>query len=166
MDINKPYENWTVLGRLDERDRVLPLKDLGLDSKKEYLVFEFWSKEFRGVQTKQFIPGAIDTAFNCQVFCFREKQNHPQLLATNRHISCGALEMGQLQWNNNRLTGISNLVSDDVYSIYVYEPAGAQFKAVKTGKAALIENLVTGNIRKISFRSTDAALVQWEISYQ
>ncbi len=166
MDINKPYENWTVLGRLDERDRVIPLKDLGLDAKKEYLVFEFWSKQFRGIQTKQFIPGAIDTAYNCQLFCFREKQNHPQLLATNRHISCGALELEQLQWNNNRLIGTSNLVADDLYSIYVYEPADAQFKAVNTGIATLIENVLSGNIRKISFRSTDAASVQWEISYQ
>jgi hypothetical protein len=166
MDINKPYENWTVLGRLDERDRVIPLKDLGLDSKKEYLVFEFWRKEFKGIQTKQFTPGAIDTAFNCQLFCFREKQNHPQLLATNRHISCGALELTQLHWSDNRLTGTSNLIADDLYSIYVYESAGAQFKAVDTGKATLIENVLSGNIRKISFRSSDAAAVQWEISYQ
>jgi hypothetical protein len=166
MDINQPYENWTVLGRLDERDRVIPLKDLGLDSKKEYLVFEFWSKKFRGVQTKQFIPGAIDTAFNCQVFCFREKQNHPQLLATNRHISCGALEIEQLQWNNKRLTGTSKMVADDLYTIYVYEPSGVQFKAIKTGKAKLIENSKSGEIRKITFQSTDAATIQWEVSYQ
>ncbi len=165
MDINKPFENWTVLGRLDERDQVIPLKDLGLDSKKEYLVFEFWSKQFRGIQSKQFIPGAIDTAFNCQLFCFREKQNHPQLLATNRHISCGALELEQLQWSNNRLIGTSNLVADDVYTIYIYEPAGATFKKLSTGKAQLIENVLTGEIRKISFRSTDAAAVQWEINY-
>ncbi|MEI8074391.1 MAG: hypothetical protein WCH78_06550, partial [Bacteroidota bacterium] len=71
-----------------------------------------------------------------------------------------------LQWNNNRLIGTSNLVADDLYSIYVYEPADAQFKAVNTGIATLIENVLSGNIRKISFRSTDAASVQWEISYQ
>ena len=166
MDINKSYENWTVLGRLDERDHVIPLKDLGLDAKKEYLVFEFWSKEFRGIQTKQFIPGAIDTAFNCQVFCFREKQNHPQLLATNRHISCGAFEIENLVWNNKQLKGSSKLVADDLYTIYIYEPAGTQFKELKSGKAQLIENTLKDNIRKISFRSTDAALLQWEISYQ
>jgi hypothetical protein len=166
MDINKPYENWTILGRLDERDRVIPLKDLGLDTKKEYLVFEFWSKEFKGIQIKQFVPGAIDSAFNCQVFCFREKQNHPQLLATNRHISCGALELKQLQWTNNRLTGSSDLVENDLYTIYVYEPDGAQFKEIKTGSAQLIENNKSGNIRKISFQSTEAAAIQWAIYYQ
>ena len=166
MDINKPYENWTVLGRLDERDKLIPLKDLGLDAKKEYLVFEFWSKEFRGIQTKQFLPGAIDTAFNCQVFCFREKLDHPQLLATNRHISCGALELEKLQWNNHRLSGISNLVANDLYTIYLYEPAGAPMQEVKIIGAALIENSKSGEIRKISFQSTVAAAIQWEISYQ
>lgn len=166
MDINKSYENWTILGRLDERDRVIPLKDLGLDTKKEYLVFEFWSKEFRGVHTKQFVPGTIDTVFNCQVFCFREKQDHPQLLATNRHISCGALELERLRWTNNRLTGTSNLVANDLYTIYIYEPEGTQFKEIKTGGAQLIENNKSGTIRKISFQSTDAAAIQWEMLYE
>jgi hypothetical protein len=166
MDINKSFENWTVLGRLDERDRVIPLKDLGLDSKKEYLVFEFWSKQFKGIQTKQFVPGAIDTAFNCQVFCFREKQDHPQLLATNRHISCGALELEKLQWANHRLTGTSNMVADDLYTIYVYEPAGTQIKEIKTIGAQLIQDNKMGEIRKISFKSTVASAIQWEISYQ
>ena len=166
MDINKPYENWTVLGRLDDRDKLIPLKDLGLDAKKDYLVFEFWSKEFRGIQTKQFVPGAIDTAFKCQVFCFREKQNHPQLLATNRHISCGALELDKLQWANHRLTGTSKLVADDLYTIYIYEPIGAEIKEAKIIGAPLIENSKSGEIRKISFQSGSAASIQWEISYQ
>ena len=76
------------------------------------------------------------------------------------------MELEQLQWSNNRLIGTSNLVADDLYSIYIYEPAGATFKKVDTGKAQLIENVLSGNIRKISFRSTDAAKVQWEIIYQ
>ena len=166
MDINKPYENWTVLGRLDEREKLIPLKDLGLDAKKEYLVFEFWSKEFRGVQSKQFIPGTIDTVFNCQVFCFKEKQNHPQLLATNRHISCGAFEIEKLQWANHQLTGTSQLVADDSYTIYVYEPEGAQIKEIKTIGAQLMENNKKGLIRTISFQPNTAGSVQWEISYQ
>ena len=166
MDINKPYENWTILGRLDERDKVIPLKDLGLDAKKEWLVFEFWSKQFRGIQSKQFVPGAIDTTFNCQVFCFREKQNHPQLLATNRHISCGALELEKLLWTNNGLTGTSVLVANDLYTIYVYEPVGTQIKEIKTIGAQLIENNKSGEIRKISFQSTDATTIQWELFYQ
>ena len=103
---------------------------------------------------------------NCQVLCFREKQNHPQLLATNRHISCGALELDKLQWANHSLTGTSNLVADDLYTIYIYEPIGAQIKEVKIIGAPLIENTKSGEIRKISFQSSSAASIQWEISYQ
>jgi hypothetical protein len=134
--------------------------------KKEYLVFEFWRKEFKGVQTKHFVPGEIDTAFNCQVFCFREKQGHPQLLATDRHISCGALELNDLQWSNNTLGGSSNLVANDLYSMYVYEPVGFHFKEVHAGKVQLIENSKSGDIRKISFQSKEAASILWEIKYQ
>lgn len=34
LELSKPWENWLVLGRLDNRDKVLPLRDLGLDEKK------------------------------------------------------------------------------------------------------------------------------------
>ena len=124
LEINKPFENWVVLGRLDDRDQTISVKDLGLNDQKEYLLFEFWRKEFRGIVKKQFNPGTIDSNFHCQVFCLREKQNHPQLLATNRHISCGALEIESMQWSNRQLKGSSTLVADDVYTIYVYEPEG------------------------------------------
>ena len=118
LEINKPFENWVVLGRLDDRDQTISVKDLGLNDQKEYLLFEFWRKEFRGIVKKQFNPGTIDSNFHCQVFCLREKQNHPQLLATNRHISCGALEIESMQWSNRQLKGSSTLVADDVYTMY------------------------------------------------
>jgi hypothetical protein len=71
-----------------------------------------------------------------------------------------------LQWANHRLTGTSNLVADDLYTIYVYEPAGTQIKEIKTIGAQLIQDNKMGEIRKISFKSTVASAIQWEISYQ
>jgi hypothetical protein len=76
------------------------------------------------------------------------------------------LELEKLQWVNHRLTATSNLVADDLYTIYVYEPNGAQIKEVKTIGAPLIENSKSGEVRKISFQSNTTASIQWEISYQ
>ncbi|MFI5140407.1 MAG: glycoside hydrolase family 36 protein, partial [Sphingobacteriales bacterium] len=166
LEINKPFENWVVLGRLDERDKVLPLKDLGLDANKEYLVFEFWTKHFEGTCKKTFIPGKIDTGFNCQVFCFREKLNHPQLLATNRHISCGGLELSDLQWQNNSLSGTSQVVANDNYVIYIHENKDADFRDVSVKNASLVANEKDGEIRKITLLSNGNDLVNWGVNYK
>jgi hypothetical protein len=166
LEINKPFENWVVLGRLDERDKILPLKDLGLDDKKEYLVFEFWTKHFEGTFKKQFIPGKIDTGFNCQVFCFREKLDHPQLLATNRHISCGGLELTDLQWQNKCLSGISRVVANDSYVIYIHENKDSDFKDFTVTNATLVANEKDGEIRKITVISTGNNEVNWVVNYK
>ncbi|MBS1666895.1 MAG: alpha-galactosidase [Bacteroidetes bacterium] len=164
MEINKAFENWMVLGRLDERDKTISLKDLGLDSKKKYLIFEFWSKKFMGEVQNQFQPPAIDSNFHCQVFSIREKKNHPQLIATNRHISCGALELKDCTWANNKLTGISSLTAGDDYTIYIYEPANFNFKKLHIDSGEIIANKKEGSVRTIRFQSS-SLLLKWEIDY-
>jgi len=166
LEINKPFENWVVLGRVDDRDKVLPLKDLGLDEKKDYLVFEFWTRHFAGMVKKQFVPGSIDTLFNCQAFCFREKLDHPQLLATNRHISCGGYDLNSLQWSNNSLSGESQVVGSDDYIIYLHETAGFNFKNIDVKNADLVANEKDGDIRKITVRSKESGLVYWSVNYR
>lgn len=152
LELNKSYENWLVLGRLDERDPVLPMKDLGLDANKEYLIFEFWTKQFRGIHKKEFIPGAIDPKFNCQVFCFREKQNHPQLLATNRHISCGGLEVSNAVWQDKQFTITAELVEGDDYKIYIYEPIGFELEKTISSAGNLIASSKQDSIREITIQ--------------
>jgi hypothetical protein len=166
MDINMPYENWTVLGRLDDRSKVIPLKDLGLDEKKKYLVFEFWTKQFKGICSKEYVPEIIDSNFNCQVFCFKALQDQPQLLATNRHISCGALEIEKLNWENKSLRGTSKMVENDLYTLYIYEPTNYQFADIQLENTQLIANEKSGNIRTISFKSSQAGNSNWEIAYK
>lgn len=166
LEINKTFENWVVLGRLDERDKVLPLADLGLDPAKEYLVFEFWKKKFEGIVQTQFIPGTIDTAFNCQVFCFREKLQHPQVLATNRHISCGGYEINSLQWNDKSLSGESKVVGNDPYVIYIHEDSGFDFSDVVVKNASLVANEKEGEVRKITLLAQNDAVVNWAVNYK
>ncbi len=166
LEINKPFETWIVLGRLDNRDSELPVKDLGLDVNKEYLVFEFWTKKFEGTVKTKFIPDKIDTNFNCQVFCFREKLNHPQLLATNRHISCGGLEIGSLEWKNNSLSGTSRVVGGDSYIIFIHEDKNFNFNGITLKNASLVANEKEGDIRKVTVISKEDNIVSWVLNYK
>jgi hypothetical protein len=165
QEINKSFENWSVLGRLDDRDQVISLADLGLNSQKEYLVFEFWSKQFKGTVANKFEPGAIDPKYNCQVLCFRERKNHPQLLATNRHISCGGIDLENLQWEGNALSGTSKVLSVENYIIYLYEPDAVQSK-VTVDHATVKANRKEGVVRIVEFKpETGVSRIFWKIQY-
>ncbi|MDR0793285.1 MAG: alpha-galactosidase [Chitinophagaceae bacterium] len=164
LEINKPFENWMVLGRLDERDPVIGFKDLGLNDQKTYLCFEFWTKKFLGEFQHRFAPGSIDANYHCQVFCIREKQNHPQLLATNRHISCGAFELKNVSWKNNILEGESDMTNGDDYILYIHEPENFNMKKFSCNNGQVVSNNKEGNVRTITIRSS-APSVLWRLEY-
>ena len=165
MELNMSFEHWMVLGRLDERDKIIPFADLGLDAGKEFLVFEFWSRKFLGSFKQQFLPPSIDTNFNCQVFCLRERQNHPQVLATNRHISCGGLELSDVKWENQSLTGTSELIKSEEYMLYIYEPEGVTCKDVQVKNGIVTGNTKDGAIRMISITTKGKEKAEWSINY-
>ena len=166
LEINKPYENWMLLGRTDESRREVKFSEIGLSSEKEYLVFEFWTKKFIGDFRDGFGMDPIDPRFNCQLFCIREKRDHPQVIATNRHISCGGLELEELSWSDKRLAGKSILVGNDEYTIYIFEPSGITFRVFRCPDARLVSNTLEGNIRTITIRSDIERTVSWEAVYE
>jgi len=165
LEINKPFENWVVLGRTAENIEKLNFADLGLNPEKEYLVFEFWTKQYFGSFTSNLIPGSIDPKYNCQLFCIRERLTHPQILATNRHITCGSPDLENVIWDKNALSGQSLLVGGDVYEIYLTEPETFAFKSFACPDAEILANKKSGFIRKISLKSNESKVVKWAVEY-
>ncbi|MBN2173140.1 MAG: alpha-galactosidase [Bacteroidales bacterium] len=166
LEINKPYENWMILGRTGNRIDSIEFNRLGLDSEKKYIVFDFWNKKLRGIYSEKFLPGDVDSKYKCQVFCIREKESHPQLIATNRHISCGALELENLLWENNCLQGVSQLVANDEYIIYVNEPKGFTLQDVECDNAEVISSELKNNVREIHLKSPLKCTAKWKINYK
>jgi|APCry1669188970_1035186.scaffolds.fasta_scaffold00319_13 alpha-galactosidase len=166
LEINKPYESWMLLGRTDESRESASFAELGLDPAKEYLVFEFWTQQLTGNFMREFHMGKIDPGYGCQLFCIREKQDNPQLLATNRHISCGGLELEELKWNTGSLCGKSMMVANDTYTLYIYEPVGSVFTGFKCESADLISITAEGKMRVISIKSSTGKTISWEVTYK
>ncbi|MCX5762589.1 MAG: alpha-galactosidase [Gemmatimonadetes bacterium] len=123
LDIARPFERWTVLARATGAPESVAFADLGLAANRPQIAFDFWSKRVLGVFTDslQAAPVAADAV---QVLCLRERVEHPQLLATNRHVSCGGVDLIQMRWADDALTGSSRVVGGDAYVLYVSEPAG------------------------------------------
>lgn len=165
LEINKPFEKWMILGRAGERIAYIGFSDLGLPEDKEYLVFEFWTKKYLGSFTGGFEMGRIDSKYNCQVFCIRQREDHPQVLATSRHITCGGLELSNVGWKNSKLSGESDLTGNDSYTLYIMEPGNARFGSFKCSGADIKENKKSGAIRKITVVSETSKTIEWEINY-
>ena len=166
LEINRPFENWLILGRAGERNSYISFTDLGLPAGKEYLVFEFWSGRYLGTFSGGFEMGRIDPKYNCQVFCIRERLPHPQVLATSRHITCGGLELSDVEWKNNRLSGKSNIVANDNYTIYMMEPVGVAFKTFTCDGVKVINIRKSGMIRQVTIVSTTSKIVDWKVDYE
>lgn len=168
LEINRPYENWVLLGRFDERKPSLQMSEMGLDRDKDYLAFEFWTKSFAGQFKGQLPLPKIDPKYGCQLFCLRERQDHPQLLATNRHISCGGLELDALAWQDRTLRGTSRVVPNDTYTLYIHEPQefrSAPFEVDLTG-GDVIKTHRNGPILQIDIQCRDINMLNWRIQYK
>jgi hypothetical protein len=165
LEINRPYENWLMLGRTGGSFEKLTFSELGLSGEKEYLVFEYWSKRYLGSFIGEFAPGEIDPRFNCQLFCIRQRQLHPQLIATSRHITCGGFELSDLAWKNSMLSGTSDLVANDPYDIYLTEPEGYTFKKISCNGADVVSSDRRGGLRVCRLNSKLGGKVTWMIEF-
>ena len=89
LDVNRPFERWTVLGRTGGAQRQLRFTDLGLADSTDYVVYEAWTHRFRGVHRGVLTLGAIDAAVGAESLCIRERVMHPQVVATSRTSTAG-----------------------------------------------------------------------------
>ncbi len=166
IDVSRPYEKWMVLARTGGDQAPIEFADLGLATDRDYLAFEFWTKSFLGSFRGAFTPGDVDPRFGVQVFCLRELVNHPQLVATNRHVSCGAMDVTSLAWSGGALEGVSAVATNDPYELYLTEPAGHAFADAQVTGADIQSNERVGTLRRLRLLSPRGGSVTWRLTYR
>jgi hypothetical protein len=122
-DIARPFDRWTVLARTAGAPTTLPLTELGLDTARTYVAFDFWGNRALGVVKTTLSLGPVAEQ-DVQVVCLRERVEHPQLLSTNRHVTCGGADVQELRWGDNTLSGILRSALGEVAVLSISEPAG------------------------------------------
>ena len=162
LEVNRPFESWLVVGRMRDDPAVVPLEDLGLDPAGTYLAFEFWSKTLLGEVRKELRPGPIDPAFGCQVLCLRPRLEHPQLVATSRHLSCGGPDLLSVAWAGDVLSGESAVVGKDPYDLYFNVPSGFSLVTVRCPGARVAAAERKGNLAIVRLLSPADARLSWQ----
>jgi alpha-galactosidase len=166
LDIARPFEQWTVLARTRDDRAPIALSDLGLSSGTDYLGFEFWTRRPLGVVRDTLRPGGIDPRYGVQVICLRPRMDHPQILGTSRHVTCGGPDLREVAWSDNTLSGVSELVAGDPYQVYLNEPDAYHFAGAEVAGARLVSQKRGGSTRALLLMSEHGGLVRWSVRYQ
>jgi hypothetical protein len=90
----------------------------------------------------------------------------PQVVATNRHITGGGVDLIDVAWSDGLLTGISRVVGGDPYEIYLTEPAGWQLSGIQCDGGAPLEAERQGEIVKTGCRSDTSRQILWRARFQ
>ncbi len=104
LPIETERESWNLLGIFnwqDKQDDVhLNLAEIGLNDDTDYLVHDFWMRQYLGVVSKNvtIMNLAPRTA---KLLCFREQQQIPQLLSTDIHYTQGGVEILSTGWDDH-----------------------------------------------------------------
>ncbi|HOX58905.1 MAG TPA: alpha-galactosidase [Candidatus Paceibacterota bacterium] len=127
LRVRRKFGEWLVLGIFngDEQspvEKTIALDRLGLDSGKTYVAFDFWRQKFfgeiRGQFTARLEPASVT------LLAIHERSGVPQLIATDRHISQGGLELESVTWDTATATlgGMSLGPANTKHNVYLYLP--------------------------------------------
>lgn len=164
LDIARPFEQWSVVARTGG-DADIPLTDLGLEPGTEYVGFEFWTRRALGVVRDTLHAGAVDPTFQVQAICLRKRTTHPQLLATNRHVTCGGVDLQEVTWRDDALQGTSDVVGGDPYELYVTTPAAYGVPTVTVEGATLVSQRASQGVLVLRLLARRDGRVTWTLRY-
>lgn len=93
---------WCVVGRfatIPLRESRISMNELGLDSEKEYHVFDFWDQKYMGCVSGGFTGKGLEVGC-CQILALYEKEAYPQLIGSSRHVSMDAVSVLEEKWED------------------------------------------------------------------
>jgi len=141
---------------------------LGLDGDKDYHVYDFWNDAFvgkisgSGRLSQQLRPG------EARMMSIHEVEDHPQFIATNRHIMQGYIDLIRIEWlpGRNILRGISRVTGGDSYVVTIatngYTARAARVDDPNTRVA--LENAGNG-LSRLTIKRDENAIVEWSVEF-
>jgi hypothetical protein len=174
MPVDRAFGKWSVLsvfnytgaGNRKFNATLDAAKDLRLDPDKEYIAYEFWTKQLIGTFKGKFAIRPIG-AYDADIYSIVEKLDRPVLISTSRHVRQMAFDIKDLAYEGPQrvLRGVSRALAGDPYQLRIYVPEGFTAKRVElsgglTGKLALDGRLLT-----VDYTASSGADVEWKVFF-
>jgi hypothetical protein len=174
MPVERPFGKWCVLavfnwiGRGDQKFTATldAARDLRLDPAKEYIAYEFWSKTLLGTFKGKFSPRGV-APYDCDVYSIVEKQDHPVLVSTSRHVRQMAFDIKDLAYDapQRALRGTSRAVAGDPYQLRIWLPDGFTAQSVSLSGDLVSTMKTDGRLLTVDFTSPSGRDVDWKVSF-
>ena len=175
MPVERPFGNWNILavfnftGTSRSRKFTATLdaaKDLRLDPNKEYIAYEFWSKQLIGTFKGTFETRPL-SPYDCDIYSIVEKQDRPVLISTSRHVRQMAFDIKDMAYDGRQrmLRGISRAVAGDPYQLRIYVPDGFAGKRVELSDGLTGKMATDGNLLTVDYTSSTGKDVEWKVFF-
>jgi len=174
MPVERPFGKWCVLavfnwiGRGNSKFTTTldAAKDLRLDPAKDYIAYEFWSKQLIGTFKGKFVTRSL-SPYDCDVYSIVEKQDHPVLISTSRHVRQMAFDIKSMAYDGPQrmLTGTSRAVAGDPYQLRIYVPDGFTAKRVDLSDNIAATMKTNGNLLMVDFTTSTGKDVDWKVAF-
>jgi len=166
LEVNRPFESWVVLGRTGGSFDEIRWEDLGLDPEKRHVVFEFWERRFQTPEGASFAPGDLPARYHSQVFVIRDRQAHPQVVATSRHLTGGGVDLLDVSWEHDMLKGRSAVVGGEPYEIFLTEAAGFRLAEMQCDGAAPLPPVRDDGLVRSGCRPATSGEIAWRARFE
>lgn len=177
MPVVRPFGNWTILSVFNYTNRYNPSapdfsakldaeRDLRLDPSKEYIVYEFWNKKLIGTFKGTFVTPPLNP-YDCDIYSIVEKQDHPVLISTSRHIRQMAVDIKDMAYDipQRILKGVSRAVAGDPYQLRIYVPEGFTAKRTELSEGLTSTMKTEGNLLTVDFQSATGNDINWKVIF-
>jgi hypothetical protein len=174
LNVERPHGRWTLLAVFNPSltetvARQFPLERLGLDPVNTYAAFDFWKQqlidEVSGELKVTVQPGGVT------LLTLHERSGRPQFISTDRHVSQGALELEDLNWDERTrtLSGTSTGPPHSAHRVFVYVPDPLDWtwdgSALFRDYDSFSLKLVDRHIVRVHVRFDAGDKVRWEVRY-
>jgi len=177
MPVERPFGKWSILAVFNYTKKtgqenykfttqLDAVKDLRLDSTKEYIVYEFWTKKLIGTFKGTFVTRPLNP-YDCDIYSIVEKQDRPVLISTSRHIRQMAFDIKDLAYDKQQriLRGVSRAVAGDPYQLRIYVPDGFSAKRAELSDGLTGGLHMDGHLLTVDCKSSTGKDVEWKVFF-
>ncbi len=170
LKVRRPFGSWDVVSLFNWSDKPAKLGfqfgQLGLDPDRDYLVYDFWNQKFLGSRKEGF---EADLAPRSNILlAIHARQDRPQFLSTNRHVSQGGVELLDSTWNGgkNELTNTFDMVENDLLTATFSVPPSYVFEKATAEEANVVSATAEGATVSVSLRSAGSGMATLRLMFE
>lgn len=169
LPIESEAGEWHILALFNWDDTApptigVPFAAMGLESRAYYTVYDFWQEHYHGVAQGrldvQAPPGSV------RLYGLRRHGDTPMFLASDAHITQGALDHRSIVWDAEARTlrGVFDAIADTEYNLRILAPEPWEMKeaTLSKGEAALFRD---GRVIRLHFNNEPPGPLTWTLKF-